>query len=129
MKILPITDPAFKPYGRIVEGYPVEGLLEALRTIPAASGSREALPKPPPIPPRKMPLHKAAFAPAESVAIREAAGRISAGQVGLYPPGVAALTAGEEITPGIVEWLSAMPPQRLFGLDEDGRLTCVKEGV
>lgn len=107
----------------------LERLLEALRTIPAARGSREELPKPPPIPPRKMPLHKAAFAPAESVAIREAAGRISAGQVGLYPPGVAALAAGEEITPGIVEWLSAMPPQRLFGLDEDGRLTCVKEGV
>ena len=34
MKILPITDPAFKPYGRIVEGYPVEGILAALRTCP-----------------------------------------------------------------------------------------------
>ena len=34
MKILPITDPAFKPYGRIVEGYPVDGILAALRTCP-----------------------------------------------------------------------------------------------
>ena len=34
MKILPITDPAFKPYGRIVEGYPVEGILEALAKTP-----------------------------------------------------------------------------------------------
>ena len=34
MKILPITDPAFKPYGRIVEGYPVEGILAALRECP-----------------------------------------------------------------------------------------------
>ena len=34
MKIYPITDAAFKPYGRIVEGYPVEGILEALRTTP-----------------------------------------------------------------------------------------------
>ena len=30
MKILPVTDPAFAPYGRVVEGYPVAGLLEAL---------------------------------------------------------------------------------------------------
>ena len=34
MKIYPVTAPEFKPYGRIVEGYPVEGLLEALRTTP-----------------------------------------------------------------------------------------------
>lgn len=34
MKILPVTDPAFKPYGRIVEGYPVEGLVEALKKTP-----------------------------------------------------------------------------------------------
>ena len=30
MKILPVTDPAFAPYGRVVEGYPVEGILAAL---------------------------------------------------------------------------------------------------
>ena len=34
MKIYPVTDPAFKPYGRIVEGYPVEGILAALKTTP-----------------------------------------------------------------------------------------------
>ncbi len=30
MKILSVTDPAFKPYGRIAEGYPVDGLMDAL---------------------------------------------------------------------------------------------------
>ena len=30
MKIIPVTDPAFAPYGRVVEGYPVAGLLKAL---------------------------------------------------------------------------------------------------
>jgi len=49
--------------------------------------------------------------------------------VGLYPPGVAVLTAGETITPEIAGWLSAMPRNRLFGLDENGMLICVKEGV
>ena len=32
MHIYPVTDPAFKPYGRIVEGYPVDGILAALKT-------------------------------------------------------------------------------------------------
>ena len=30
MNIIPVTDPAFAPYGRVVTGYPVEGLLKAL---------------------------------------------------------------------------------------------------
>ena len=34
MKILPVTSPEFKPYGRVVEGYPVEGILDALKTTP-----------------------------------------------------------------------------------------------
>ena len=34
MKILSVTDPAFRPYGRVVEGYPVEGILEALKQTP-----------------------------------------------------------------------------------------------
>ena len=31
MKILSVNDAAFKPYGRIVEGYPVQGILNALK--------------------------------------------------------------------------------------------------
>ena len=38
MKIYPVTDPAFKPYGRIVEGYPVEGILSALKETPIPEG-------------------------------------------------------------------------------------------
>lgn len=34
MTIYPVTDPAFKPYGRVVEGYPVQGILDALRSTP-----------------------------------------------------------------------------------------------
>ena len=34
MEILSVLDPAFKPYGRVVEGYPVDGLLAALKTTP-----------------------------------------------------------------------------------------------
>ena len=28
MKILPVSDPSFAPYGRIVEGYDVKGILD-----------------------------------------------------------------------------------------------------
>ncbi len=87
------------------------------------------IPSPPPIPQRKMPLHEAAFAATEAIDISRSAGRISAGQVGLYPPGVAVLSAGEEVTPEIICWLEAMPAEQRFGLDEHGRLTCVREGV
>ena len=34
MKIYPVTDPAFKPYGRVVEGYPVAGILAGLAQTP-----------------------------------------------------------------------------------------------
>ena len=38
MTILSVFDPAFKPYGRVVEGYPVEGILEALAACPCPDG-------------------------------------------------------------------------------------------
>ena len=34
MKFIPVTDESFRPYGRVVEGYPLEGLLEALAATP-----------------------------------------------------------------------------------------------
>ena len=39
MNILPVTDPAFKPYGRIVEGYDVSGVLDALAKTPLPAGT------------------------------------------------------------------------------------------
>ena len=39
MKIIPVTDKSFAPYGRIVEGYEVEGVLKALKdTTPCPEG-------------------------------------------------------------------------------------------
>lgn len=35
MTILSVFDAAFAPYGRVVEGYPTEGLMKALATTPA----------------------------------------------------------------------------------------------
>lgn len=38
MKIYPVTDAAFKPYGRVVEGYATAGILQALKTTPVTQG-------------------------------------------------------------------------------------------
>ena len=38
MKIYPVTDEAFKPYGRVVEGYALAGLLDALKETPISQG-------------------------------------------------------------------------------------------
>ena len=38
MEILSVYDEAFRPYGRVVEGYPTEGLVEALKTTPVTDG-------------------------------------------------------------------------------------------
>ena len=38
MEILSVYDSAFKPYGRVVEGYPTEGLVKALATTPCPDG-------------------------------------------------------------------------------------------
>ena len=73
---------------------------------------------------RKMPLHKAAFADAEILAPQDAIGRVSASNIGVYPPGTALLTAGEIVTEEIAEMILAAPAHRLFGIS--GGVRCVK---
>lgn len=76
-------------------------------------------------PPRRMPLSEAAFAGEIALSPSQAIGQVSAAAVGLYPPGVAWLTPGEEITPEVMQRIAATPPARLFGLTENGCLRCV----
>ena len=102
----------------------LERLYDALCHIPALPGAA-SVPAPPGIPPRRVPLHEAAFAPCEAVELSQTVGRVCAAQAGLYPPGVALLTPGEEITPPIADYLLSLPLKRLFGLNDDGRLNCI----
>ena len=75
-------------------------------------------------PQRRIPLSEAVFASAEVIAPHEAIGRISAAHVGIYPPGIAWLTAGDEITADIAEMIETTPADRLFGAN--GGIRCVK---
>ena len=45
MKILPVTDKSFAPYGRIVEGYDVAGILKALEESTPCPESTVYFPK------------------------------------------------------------------------------------
>ncbi|MCL1854278.1 MAG: DegT/DnrJ/EryC1/StrS family aminotransferase, partial [Clostridia bacterium] len=106
-------------------------LLKALRRIERQAGSGRgsqvpfsAVP-PPGIPNRVLSLGEAASALSEPLPVARAAGRVSAANVGRYPPGVAFLTAGEEITPDMAAFLAGQDPARMFGLTEQGDLPCV----
>ena len=59
------------------------------------------------------------------MSVGEAAGRVSGVSCGLYPPGVALVTAGEVVSREIAAFLSKQDPERLFGLTSEGRLPCV----
>ncbi len=77
------------------------------------------------LPERVAPLSQAAFARSQAVPLEEAAGRVSAAQVGLYPPGVALVTAGERIEAPLVAYLRQADPARVFGWPEPGTLLCL----
>lgn len=102
-------------------------LLDALRAIAQEDGPgafKPLKPRPDRWPERVMPLFEAAFADTVTLAPRDAVGRVSAATAGLYPPGVAWLTAGERVTEEIAEMLETTPVQRLFGVN--GGIRCVK---
>lgn len=81
------------------------------------------------LPVRAMPLSEAMFAKNEGVALSQAVGRICAVQVGLYPPGVALLTAGERIDQAWADYLQTLNPNAVFGLLPPNRLPCVTLGA
>lgn len=57
---------------------------------------------------KRMKPRDAWFSPARKVALSEAGGRICAETVAVYPPGIPVVNPGEEITPEIVEYLTAV---------------------
>lgn len=107
----------------------LDALLAALERVAGETPPISERPKPlklrPAVwPERRMLLSQAVFADAELVPPMEAIGRVSAVNIGLYPPGVAWLTAGETVTREIAEMIMQTPQHRLF--DVRGGIRCVK---
>lgn len=107
----------------------LHALLDALGRISHERGESKSTPKqlrmhPDVWPQRRMPLSEAVFSETEILSPLAAVGHISAAQIGIYPPGVAWLTAGEVVTEEIAAMIHDTPDNRLFGLDNGIR--CVK---
>lgn len=79
-------------------------LTDAIELLPA----RRPLPVNtdlPPLPPVKMSLREAVFAPSEAVALDRAAGRIAAESLCPCPPGIPVVMPGEELTKESIQFL------------------------
>ncbi|MEG1548036.1 MAG: aminotransferase class V-fold PLP-dependent enzyme [Clostridia bacterium] len=103
-----------------------ERLLHALMMLPygtqmlpniALPPSRTAL----------MSVRDAALADAEYIPLERSYGRIAAAAAGAYPPGIAALIPGEQITQEVISYLQSQVQAdlTLFGIS-DGCVCCVK---
>ena len=55
------------------------------------------IPAPPEAPEAVLPPRRALFAPRERIALAQSAGRVCAGQIAPYPPGVPVVAPGERI--------------------------------
>jgi arginine decarboxylase len=113
----------------------VERLLKALAELVRENTARavrqigvDALP---PIPRQVITPREAFFAPADTVPLVAAKGRISMETVTCYPPGIPILCPGEEVTPEIIEHIEFMKENgyRIQGPQDGGltRLRVVKE--
>ena len=72
----------------------LEGALAGLR---GEGEKRAPLPCPPPPPERVLSPRQALFAPREELPLRACVGRVSAGQIAPYPPGVPVIAPGEAV--------------------------------
>lgn len=119
--IVAITSPLDEPawYDRLREG------LFALPT-----GNHRCGEEPPPWSgaPKRMEPRAAALAQSELVPLTEAAGRVSAGSVGLYPPGSPVVAPGEAFTGEAIRYLLRQRElgASLFGV-QGGMAACVLE--
>lgn len=101
-------------------------LLDALQRLPYEQKIQKPLPEPRLARTERVcSLREAAMADQDSIPLQDAAGRISGGTVGLYPPGIAAILPGERITAAAIDALceAEAAGATLFGVEE-GRI-CV----
>jgi lysine decarboxylase len=113
----------------------VDHLLRALgELVREQEGKKPRAELPPALPPQPRQVltpREAFFAPAESVPLAQASGRISTETVTCYPPGIPILCPGEEVTPEIIEHIELMKRNgyRIQGPRDGGltRLRVVKE--
>lgn len=124
------VDLAPRPAASKAQKYALKAMQPAPKAInPAPETANPASLPPKALPERAAPLAQAAFAPTQPVPLEACAHWISGAHVGLYPPGVALLTAGERISRDMAAFLQNAPQERLFGLTQAGQLPCLCEDI
>ena len=97
---------------------------EALASLPHEPAARSAQPVPRGLPEKRMTPRAAAMARTESVPLAEAAGRVCAAAVGVYPPGIPLFVPGEVLDGEGLGQLIGAGEARRFGTEGD-RIECV----
>jgi arginine decarboxylase len=97
--------------------------------LEAPALNHEAAAIPDAIPPLLMRPRQAAFARRDWVALAQARGRIAAGLIAPYPPGIPALVPGELIGPDQIAWLDAVVREGgwVNGMDRQERIPVLTE--
>lgn len=100
----------------------IEHAVRALRPV----HDRRPIPRRPLPPAAPVDLRSGYFGASEPVALDAAAGRVCAEVIAPYPPGIAVVLPGEELTPQVIEYLFAIRPGAAFSACADSALTTVQ---
>ena len=109
----------------------IDRLIAALKEVGRVGQGQDAEIAIPPFPAWKaaeMTPRQAWQAPRELVPLRQLAGRISAGRIVTYPPGISLVCPGERFTSEQIEYLRRITELGLpaEGINDDGRAACVR---
>lgn len=85
----------------------LEQLAAVLGGLPPPEGGRPH-PAPPPLPRQILSPRQALFAPREQVPLEQSVGRVCAGQIAPYPPGIPVLAPGEQVDKKHLVYLEQM---------------------
>lgn len=103
----------------------LDRLESRLSQFPREDRPEDVPPPPMDVPPRAVSLRDAVLGACQLVPIAQAAGRISGGAVGQYPPGIPLICPGEVFTKEIMTHLTRLPPGQRFGMEEE-QVWCLK---
>ena len=103
----------------------LDRLESLLPQFPREDRPEDVPPPPMDVPPQAVSLRAAVLGACQLVPIAQAAGRISGGAVGQYPPGIPLICPGEVFTKEIMTHLTRLPPGQRFGMEEE-QVWCLK---
>lgn len=97
----------------------LDDLAVVLSRLPREEAADKMVPLPCGVPFRAVSLREAVTGKSCLVQLAQAAGRISSGVAGQYPPGIPLICPGEVFTEELIDHLRRLPSGRRFGMEEE----------